>query len=120
MASCNWWKRASLVASIALLSGCVVSLPASAAAQDQGPILVPTPKPHPPASPTLLVLCDLACDWKLDGAAQGRIDSGSSAKVKVDFGQHLVVVVSASNSGDRIERMVEVKGGRPDAGEPQA
>ncbi len=110
MASRMWWNKASLVASIALVCGCVVLQQAPAAVQDQGPILTPKPKPQTSASPTLLVLCDLTCDWKLDGVAQGRIEGGASAKVKVELGQHLVVVVSASNSRDRIERMVEVKG----------
>jgi hypothetical protein len=110
MASRKWWNKASLVASIALVFGCLLLQHAPAAAQDQGPILTPKPKPQTSASPTLLVLCDLTCDWKLDGVAQGRIDGGASAKVKVELGQHLVVVVSASNSRDGIERMVEVKG----------
>ncbi len=110
MASRMWSNKASLGAAIVLVCGCVVLQCAPAAAQDQGPVLTPKPKPHTNASPTLLVLCDLTCDWKLDGVAQGRIDGGASAKQKVDLGQHLVVAVSVDNAQDKIEQMVEVKG----------
>jgi hypothetical protein len=47
-----------------------------------------------PAGATLLVMCDLACDWKLDGEAKGLIDAGGSAKAKVEFGQHLVIATT--------------------------
>jgi hypothetical protein len=62
--------------------------------QDDGPILLPTPKPKPAPSATLLVICDLACNWKLDGVAQGRIEAEGSAKAKVGIGQHLVVAIT--------------------------
>ncbi len=110
MATRSWLSKTGLGAAIALVCGSVVLQCVPAAAQDQGPILTPTPKPHTNSSPTLLVLCDLTCNWKLDGVAQGEIDGGASAKVKVDLGQHLVVAVSVGNSKDTIERMVEVKG----------
>ena len=47
-------------------------------------------KSKPAALPTLLVMCDLACDWKLDGEVKGQIDAEGSAKVKVEPGQHMV------------------------------
>ena len=67
----------------------MAALPALAQ-QDEGPILRPKPQPKPAPSTTLLVMCDLACDWKLDGEAKGRIDAGGSVKAKVMPGQHMV------------------------------
>jgi len=61
-----------------------------AAQQDDVPILRPK-KPQPKrAVATLLVMCDLACNWKLDGEAKGHINAGDSAKVMVQPSQHLV------------------------------
>jgi len=81
----------------------------SACAQEEGPILLPKPKPvAKPAGPTLLVMCDLACNWKLDGEAKGRIVAGGSAKAKVELGQHLVV--AATEDGvDQVKQLSEVK-----------
>lgn len=79
------------------------------AQSDEGPILLPKPQPKPAtASPTLLVTCDLACNWKLDGVAKGRIEAGSSARVKVELGQHLVV--AATEDGlDKTEKELNIK-----------
>jgi hypothetical protein len=81
----------------------------SALGQEEGPILLPKPRPVArPASPTLLVLCDLACNWKLDGEAKGRIEAGGSVKVNVTLGQH--IVASATMDGlDKVENEIEVK-----------
>jgi hypothetical protein len=80
-----------------------------ASAQEEGPILLPKPKPVPkPASPTLLVMCDLACNWKLDGEPKGRIDAGRSAKVKVDLGQHLVVATT-EDGADQVKQFVKAE-----------
>jgi hypothetical protein len=57
---------------LALVIGAAV-LPALSQ-QDEGPILRPRVQPAKPASPTLLVFCDLACNWKLDGESKGRIE----------------------------------------------
>jgi hypothetical protein len=38
----------------------------AAAQQDEGPILKPKKRPAKLVSSTLLVFCDLACDWNLD------------------------------------------------------
>jgi hypothetical protein len=81
------------------------------AQQIDGPILLPKPKPQPkPAAlrATLLVTCDLACNWKLDGEAKGRIEAGGSAKVKVEFGQHVVVAVT-EDGADQVKQLSEVK-----------
>ena len=68
-------------------------LPCGAAAraqQDADVTVIIKAKSKPTTLPTLLVLCDLVCDWKLDGEVKGRIDAGGSAKVKVEPGQHMV------------------------------
>ena len=65
-------------------------------------------KPKPVAAATLLVLCDLACDWKLNGEAKGRIDAEGSAKAKVELGQH-VVVAATEDGADLVKLLSEVK-----------
>jgi hypothetical protein len=78
------------------------------AQQDDVPILRPK-KPQPkPAVATLLVMCDLACNWKLDGEAKGHIDAGDSAKVKVQLSQHLVVAVTEDDL-DQAQQIVKVE-----------
>ncbi|MGA2674796.1 MAG: hypothetical protein ABSE99_16385 [Terracidiphilus sp.] len=77
------------------------------AQQDEGPILRPKPQPKP-AGATLLVMCDLACNWKLDGEAKGRIEAGGSAKARVELGQH-VVAAATEDALDKIETEIEVK-----------
>ena len=78
------------------------------AQQDDVPILRPRKPPAKPAATTLLVMCDLACNWKLDGEAKGRIDAGGSAKAKVEFGQH-EVVGTTEDGLDKVESDIEVK-----------
>ncbi len=91
----------------------VAALPALA--QDEGPILRPKAPPPKPASPTLLVICDLSCNWKLDGAAKGHIDSGGSATIKLPLGRHTVAAVT-DDGLDKTEKAVEIK----DAGQSVA
>jgi antitoxin (DNA-binding transcriptional repressor) of toxin-antitoxin stability system len=79
-----------------------------ACAQEEGPILLPKPKPIArPAGPTLLVMCDLACNWKLDGKARGRIAAGDSTTVSVSLGQHLVNAVTMDGL-DTVENEIEI------------
>jgi hypothetical protein len=80
---------------------------AALAQQDEGPILRPKPQPKPAASATLLVICDLACNWKLDGEAKGRIEAGDSAKAKVVPGQHMVVAATEDDA-DQVQQISEV------------
>jgi hypothetical protein len=85
-----------------------------AAQQDEGPILRPKANPKPVVKPaagaTLLVICDLACNWKLDGKPQGRIAAASSVTVTVSPGQHLVV--ATTNDGlDRVQKIPETRAG---------
>jgi hypothetical protein len=89
------------------LAGASVLLQGAAMAsaqQEEGPIL----KPKPRAAATLLVMCDLACNWKLDGKAQGHIDTGGAAKAMVELGQHAVVAVSEDGL-DTVDRDIEIK-----------
>jgi uncharacterized protein len=96
-------QRAMLV----LLAAWGLLLPLALAQQDEGPVLKPKAKPKP-ASATLLVVCDLACNWKLDGEAKGHIDAGGSAKVKVELGQHMVVATTEDGI-DQVKQISEVK-----------
>lgn len=57
---------------------------------------------------TLLVICDLACNWKLDGEIKGRIASGGSANAKVELGQHVLIAVT-DDGLDKIEKNIEIK-----------
>ena len=67
------------------------------AQQNEGPILLPKKPAAKPAAATLLVMCDLACNWKLDGEPKGHINAGGAARARVEFGQH--VVVAATDDG---------------------
>jgi hypothetical protein len=93
---------------VGLLAGVfAVAAGMASAQQDEGPILRPKPQPKPAAA-TLLVICDLTCDWKLDGEAKGRIDAGASAKVKLELGQH-VLAAATEDALDKIENDIEIK-----------
>lgn len=76
------------------------------AQQDEGPIL--RPKTPPPAFPTLLVSCDLACNWTLDGTAKGHIDAGASVKEKVSAGQH-TLTAETEDAQDKAENEIKIK-----------
>jgi hypothetical protein len=95
-----------------LLMGALFALGArmALAQQEEGPILRPKPQPKPATSPTLLVTCDLACNWTLDGEAKGRIEAGGSVKTKVEPGQHVVVAVT-NDGTDLVQQFSEVKSG---------
>jgi hypothetical protein len=75
-----------------------------AAQRDEGPIL----RPKKPAPATLLVMCDLACNWKLDGETKGSIEAGGSSKAKVQFGQHVVVAVTEDGL-DQDQQIIKVQ-----------
>jgi hypothetical protein len=80
----------------------------AAAQQDEGPVLKPKKQPAKPGSSTLLVFCDLACNWNLDGVAKGRIDTGASAREKVGPGQHLVIATT-EDGVDQFKQVSELK-----------
>ena len=80
---------------------------AMASAQpEEAPIL--KPKAKPVAAATLLVMCDLACNWKLDGEAKGRIDAGGAARAKVELGQHALVAVT-DDGLDKVGKDIAIK-----------
>lgn len=81
--------------------------------QDEGPILRPKTSPAKPATPTLLVSCDLACNWTLDDTAKGHIDAGASVKAKVKAGQHTVTAEMKTLSTKRQTRLQSRPRGRP-------
>jgi len=81
---------------------------ASLAQQDADVTVIIKAKSQPAALPTLLVMCDLVCDWKLDGEVKGHIDAGGSAKVKVEPGQHMVEA-STEDGADQIKQPSTVK-----------
>jgi len=58
----------------------------------------------------LVVMCDLACIWKLDGKERGHIAAGNSADMKVEPGQHLVTATS-EDGADHVQQLSEVKSG---------
>ena len=58
--------------------------------------------------PTLLVLCDLACNLNLDGEAKWHIDAGGSAKIKVEPGQHMVAATT-EDGFDQVKQPSTVK-----------
>lgn len=83
---------------------CIAVCGRTALAQDEGPILKPKAKPKPTS--TLLVTCDLACNWTLDGTAEGSIDAGGSKKMSVSLSQHLVDATTTDEL-DKVEQQVK-------------
>jgi WD40 repeat protein len=104
-----------------LAVGCVIlglTAGVAAAQNNQGPpIIVPKTKKSvakPVTKPaavkaTLLVLCDLDCNWKLDGEDKGRIEAGKSAKAPVELGQHILAATTVDGL-DKVQQRSEVKG----------
>jgi hypothetical protein len=79
------------------------------AQQNEGPILRPKTQPAKPIpTATLLVMSDQACNWKLDGEAKGRIESGGSVKVRVDLSAQ-VVDASTDDAADHVQIVKETK-----------
>jgi hypothetical protein len=69
--------------------------PASIGDQDLRPTNQSPRVTHDSLSPsTILVICDLACDWKLDAKPHGHIMAGNSSSAGVSLGQHLVEATS--------------------------
>jgi TPR repeat protein len=82
------------------------------AQQDDIPILRPKNQTTKPASATLLVTCDLTCNWKLDGEARGKIESGESATALVSRGQHLVIAATLDGF-DTVEKKLDIEANKP-------
>jgi len=79
--------------------------------QDDGPVLRPKQPPVKQSTTTLLVMCDLACNWKLDGAAQGLINAGGSGSAKVELGEHLIVAMTVDGL-DEVQKPANVEAKR--------
>ena len=104
-------NRAILAMVLALSAGMAYAQPQAqqpAQQQDEGPIFHPKTPPAKPALPTLLVSCDLACNWTLDGEAKGRIDAGASVKAKVSAGQH-TLTAETEDAQDKTKNEIKVK-----------
>ena len=95
----NWHGRTSC---ILLAMGALALGVATAQKNADGP---DTPRQ---ASASVLVYCDMACNWKLDGESKGRIEAGSSARETVSMGQHLVNA-STTDGADSLEREVDIR-----------
>jgi TPR repeat protein len=91
---------------LALAFGIVNTSVLGFAQKEEGPILKPKPKYATLA--TLLITCDLTCDWKLDGETKGRIDAGGTVKAKVELGQHALVALT-DDGLDKVEKDIEIK-----------
>jgi TPR repeat protein len=96
------------IAGWALVAALAVAASQALSQQDEGPILLPRKLPAKPAGATLLVICDLACNWKLDGEAKGHIQAGGSAKANVVIGQHLVVAATPDDL-DKVEKEIDIE-----------
>ena len=98
--------RVLFCVSICLVAG-VVAL--CGHAQD-GPVYKPhqqPAKPKPTASSTLLVSCDLACEWTLDGKPQSAIAANTTVSIAVPRTDHLLIV-STTDGLDTVRKLVKV------------
>jgi len=100
--------RVGKMAAWALAAALAVWVVAAFAQEDNGPILLPQPKPKPPTSAMLLVTCDLACNWNLDDGSDGHLEAGGSVKVNAAFGHHKVVATT-EDSIDKVEILIDVR-----------
>jgi hypothetical protein len=55
----------------------------------------------------LIVMCDLACVWKLDGKERGHIAAGDSDNMKAVPGQYLLTVAT-EDGADQIEQLCTI------------
>jgi tetratricopeptide (TPR) repeat protein len=79
------------------------------AQQDEGPILLPKkPVAKPAEEATLLVLCDLACNWKLDGKPHGSVSAGGSSSVPLSLGHHIAIAATLDGL-DQLPGEIEIK-----------
>ncbi len=90
----------------------VIALLTSGAAvraqQDADMTVIIKAKTKPAALPTLLILCDLACNLRLNGETKGLIDAGGSTKIKVEPGQHMVEATT-EDGVDQVKQPCTVK-----------
>lgn len=56
-------------------------------------------------------MCDLRCDWKLDGVKQAQIEADGSVRVQVDFGEHIITAQTEDgHDSTRIQRTFKDSG----------
>lgn len=96
--------RLGTIALWALIAATAGAAAPGHALQDQAH---PRPPSARPISPTLVVRCDLACDWKLDGEPKGQIKAGAYARVRVEPGQHAVEAVT-EDGADQVDLTSDV------------
>jgi hypothetical protein len=80
--------------------------------QDKPPILYPHTgmKTSPKVTgATLLVKCDLACNWKLDGEVAGLLDEGEPRKKSVSLGQHIVEAATTDGLDKTAQQIIDIK-----------
>jgi hypothetical protein len=77
------------------------------------PVAIAQEKPPSKPAPrgTLLVICDLPCQWNLDGEKDGHIEAGKSAKLNVMPGEHVVTAMTEDGL-DGVRQVAEVKEGK--------
>jgi hypothetical protein len=92
----------------ALAVALAITAHSALAQQDEGPILRPKSASAKTVDATLLVICDLSCNWMLDGEAKGSIEAGGSAKTKVEPGQHHVVAMTVDGM-DQVQQSAKVE-----------
>jgi len=94
--------RTRTTARWALAAAMAVAAVRVLAQQDEGPILRPKTPPAKSGGPTLVVMCDLACNWTLDGKGMGKIGETDSKRAPVSPGHHLVAAVTLDGL-DKVE-----------------
>ncbi len=94
---------------LSLLVTTLLTTGTAARAQQGGDVtVIIKPNAKPAALPTLFVMCDMVCNWKLDGEPKGQIDAGRGAKVKVEPGQHMVEATT-EDGVDQVKQPSTVK-----------
>jgi serine/threonine protein kinase len=61
----------------------------------------------PPPRATVLVICNLPCNWKFDGVSQRGLDAGGSAIVPASIGDH-IIEATTTDEADHLSREVVV------------
>jgi TPR repeat protein len=91
-----------------LFVGVTVAAMQIMAQQSEVPILRPQKPIAKLASATLLVQCDMACNWELDGQAMGLIVAGGMAKARIELGQHIIEALTPDGQG-RVKQDLDIK-----------
>jgi preprotein translocase subunit SecG len=105
-------RLAKIVAFLVIVFLAVISVIIVLSRASQTPAESSQQQQKPPSLPTLLVSCDLSCDWTLDGNQQGHIEENQTTVISLPLGRHLIV----ANSTDGIahsEKTVDVRSVAP-------